>query len=280
MSDKRYNPQESRRKERGSGRSSGGRARTRFDVTATERSALPRALPRVPRLLALGVPLAIALAAGAVWYGGPAWRVNEIDVIKNDAVPREQIIGASGLQNEHFHFVDLAAAAKRIDDLPGVEAAQVTCEWHGSAQCVIAIQPAKPLAIWLAAAGNVWTDYEGKVQRAPGQMAAKYTIRVEDGEVPPIGVPLDPRLLRALIDLESLPVEMRGTAGRLAFSQEFGLMFDNAQGARVRLGLADRDGAMLEKARLAQVLAEQLSAKGITPRIIDVRFARAPYYIK
>ena len=280
MSDKRYNPQENRRKELGAGRASGGRARTRFDVTATERSAQPRALPRVPRLLALGVPLAIALVAGAVWYGGPglARQRDRCDQKRRRAARADH--RRERIAERTLSLRRSGGGGQRIDDLPGVEAAQVTCEWRGSAQCVIAIQPAKPLAIWLAAAGNVWTDYEGKVQRAPGQMAAKYTIRVEDGEAPPVGVPLDPRLLRALLDLESLPGGMAGMTGRLAFSQEFGLMLDNAQGARVRLGLADRDGAILEKARLAQVLAEQLGAKGITPRIIDVRFARAPYYIK
>ena len=264
----RYNPQKNRRSSN----------RTRFDVATAERAQ--RAVVRVPVIKpALVAVLALAILAmlGVAWYNGPAWRVSEISVTNNEGIPMEQIIGASGLQNEHYQFVNLTEAAQRIDDLPGVDAAQVTCMWRWTATtCQIAVQPAQPLAIWTSTRGNVWTDFEGKVQRAPDQLAARLSIRVEDGEAPLIGVPLDAPMLTALTDLSTVQPAVR----KLLYSQEFGLMYDDERGARIRLGAGLHEGEILDKMRMAQILTTQLTQQGVQARIIDVRHPAAPYYIK
>jgi cell division septal protein FtsQ len=263
----RYNPQKNRRQQR----------RSRFDVAAAERAQraaarMPIIKPALVGALAIAVLLMIAIA----WYNGPAWRISAIEVRNNDAVPVEQIIGASGLQGEHYQFADLSGAAARVDELPGVEGAEVTCSWFWSTSCQIAVQPAQPLALWQSPLGNVWTDFEGKVQRAPEQLSARLSIRVEDGPAPAIGVPLDAGMLRALTELSAGQPQLK----RLYYSQEFGLMIEGDRGARIRLGSGESDGAILEKFRLAQTLSAQLRDKGVTPRIIDVRYIKAPYYIK
>jgi cell division septal protein FtsQ len=208
------------------------------------------------------------------WYSGPTWRVANVRVVNNAAIPGEQIIGVSALQGEHYQFVDLAAAAARVDDLPGVDAAQVTCRWWGSAECTIAVQPAQPLALWESAEGDVWTDYDGKVQRALGKLEARLRLRVESGTPPSLGADVDESLLRALREIVTLP------AGpvKLSWSEEFGLMYESADGVLVRLGGAERTGAVREKMALAQSLAATLAGRGIRPRVIDVRQLEAPYY--
>jgi hypothetical protein len=138
------------------------------------------------------------------------------------------------------------------------------------------VQPAKPLAMWASGLGNVWTDYEGKVQRAPDQLAAKLLIKVTEGEPPPIGVPLDPAILQGLTDI----VSSQPNLTRLEYSQEFGLMIKNDRGAKIRLGNAEHPGALMEKLQLASSLAKQLGSQGVSPRIIDVRHVKAPFYIK
>jgi cell division septal protein FtsQ len=265
----RYNPQKHRRKQRHS----------RLHIAAAERAErtaqrLPTVRPALIGMLAIAVFALIAVA----WFNGPAWRVETINVRNNEGVPVEQIIGASGLQGEHYQFVDLQGAAGRIDELPGVEGAEVTCSWFWTTSCQITVQPAQPLALIQSAARNinVWTDFEGKVQRAPQQMNARLQVRMEDGEPPPIGVPLDPELLRALTELSANPAG----ATRLLYSQTYGLMVENERGVRYRLGVAESEGAILEKLRLANTLAEQLGSKGVQPRIIDVRYLKAPYYVK
>jgi cell division septal protein FtsQ len=265
----RYNPQRNNKHQK----------RTRFDVARAERAtSQPIRLPRIRLgMVAVGVVL-LAVLGGGIGYQGDAFRIRDIQVTNNTGVPMEQILGASGLQGEHYQFADLEAAAKRIDDLPGVEAAQVNCEWNMTTRCVIVVQPAQPLAIWLAPNGNVWTDYEGKVQRAPDQMAAKLTIKVEDGEPPTVGVPLDERMLRALNELVA-ETNQRPLA-RILYSSRFGFMMTNERSRLVRLGASEREGAMRQKLQTAKALDDQLMAQNISPKVIDVRFANAPYYIK
>jgi cell division septal protein FtsQ len=263
----RYNPQKHRKNQR----------RTRFDVAVAERAgkALPRLSFAQPRLVVglLGVLLVIGVAA---WFNGSAWRITDIQVLNNEGVPVEQVIGASGLHNEHYYFASLEQAAKRIDELPGVDAAEVSCSWLWKTSCKIIVQPAKPLAMWASAQGNVWTDYEGKVQRAPEQMTTQLLIKVPEGEPPAVGVPLDENMLRALTEIAT----SQPTLARLEYSQEFGLMMKNTRGTRVRLGGAAYDGELIEKLRLAAELSEQLNLQGVAPRVIDVRFVHAPFYIK
>jgi cell division septal protein FtsQ len=260
----RYNPQKHGKQKR----------RTRFDVAQAERvQAAPIALPRIRPALILALFAMTALLGGAVWYSGDAWRIGQIEIRGNEGVPAEQIIGASGLQGEHFHWADLQKAAVQIDALPGVEASRVDCEWRVQTRCSIQVKPAQPLALIRSNAGNVWADYEGKVQRAPEQLSAALTVQVTDGETPAPGVPMDPALLRALTELSVIK-----PGGRYEYSSAYGLIFVNERRSLVRLGTASRDGLMLEKIRLANGLAEQLNARGIIPGVIDVRFVRAPYY--
>lgn len=229
---------------------------------------------RVPWRLFAAVTGVACVAAAAAWFTGPTWRVADVRVVNNGVIPGEQIIGVSALQDELFQFIDLQAAAARIDDLPGIDAVDVTCRWWGGVECTIAVLPAEPLALWESAEGDVWADYEGRVQRALGPLDARLRLRVESGSPPPLGADVDEPLLRALQEIVELPAAPTG----LSWSDEYGLMYDEADGTRVRLGVAERPGAIREKVTLARSLAERLASRGERPRVIDVRFPEAPYY--
>ena len=250
-------------------------SRTRFDVVLTQR-ARHRWVHRLyaRRWVVAIVLLVISVAAGLRWYSGESWRIADIRVQNNTGVPVEAIIGASGLQGDHFHFADLDAAARSVDDLPGVEAATVTCRWEWRTVCVIVIQPAQPMAVWQSQSGNVWNDFEGRVQVAREGVPARLTIRVEEGPPPALGSRLDRRLLRALNEL----IAAQPNVTRYSYSPRFGLMWTDERRRRVRLGDAPYDGAMSDKLRLARALQRQLTEKGIEVRALDVRFPEAPYY--
>ncbi|MCS7056232.1 MAG: hypothetical protein NZM18_08710 [Thermoflexales bacterium] len=250
--------------------------KTRFDVALAQRAGRHPAHWVRARWSALATVICLAAAVlGAQWYGGEHWRIGEVTVQNNGGVPVEAIIGASGLQGEHFHFADLDAAAKAVDDLPGVEAALIKCRWEWRAACTITIQPARPMALWQSRSGNVWNDFEGRVQIGQENMPAQLFIRVEDGALPTPGSRLDPRLLRALNEL----IAVQPNVTRYSYSSQFGLMWMNDRKWRVRLGDAPYDGAMSDKLRLAQALQKQLVDIGIEARILDVRFLEAPYYV-
>lgn len=262
----RYRPQRDRRPA----------SKTRFDVALAQRAQRRSARrSRVQGWVLAAAVCVIAAALGARWYSGESWRIGDIVVQNNGGVPVEAIIGASGLQGEHFHFADLDAAAKAVDDLPGVEAALVTCRWEWRTTCTITVQPARPMALWQSPNGNVWNDFEGRVQVARENVPAKLFIRVEDGALPALGSRLDPRLLRALNEL----IAAQPHVTRYSYSSQFGLMWINDRKWRVRLGDAPYDGAMSDKLRLARALQKQLVDKGIEARVLDVRFVEAPYYV-
>lgn len=260
----RYRPQRNRRPS------------TRFDVALAQRAQRqPRRVARAPLALFGGLLALILAVVGARWYTGDDWRLNAFEVRNNTGVPVEAIIGASGLQGEHFQSADLNKAAAAIDDLPGVEAAQVTCTWEWRARCEILIQPARAMVFWESARGNVWNDYEGKVQRAMDAIPAKVTVFVEDGEPPALTERIDPRLLRALNELTALQPDVE----RYLYDAQYGLIWMDGERWRVRLGVADYDGAMSDKIKLARALRQQLEEQGVRVRVLDVRFVGAPYYI-
>ncbi len=251
-------------------------SRTRFDVALAQRARRrPAHRVRIRWWMAAAV-LFVAAVAGVRWYGGESWRINDIEVQNHAGVPVEAIIGSSGLQGEHFHLADLDAAAKAVDDLPGVEAVLITCRWEWRTTCVIAIQPARPMAVWQSRSGNVWNDFEGRVQVAREGMPAQLFISVEDGALPQPGSRLDARLLRALNEL----IVAQPNVKRYTYSSQFGLMWTTDRKWRIRLGDAPYDGAMSDKLRLARALQKQLVGRGVEARVLDVRFVEAPYYIE
>lgn len=225
----------------------------------------------------MALVLVVALAAGgAAWFFGEGWRINQIDVQNNTGVPVEAIMAASGLQGEHYLFIDLDKAARQIDDLPGVEAARVTCKWQMQATCAVLIQPARAMALWESGYGNVWNDYEGKVQQATDGMTTKVRILVEDGRPPALDKSIDPQLLRAVNELIALQPDVT----RYVYSQRYGLVWKVGDKLQIRLGVAGYDGAMSDKLKLVRGLRQQLAAQDAKVSVLDVRFPEAPYYVK
>lgn len=261
-------------------------ARTRFDVARAAGRVSRRRAPataRLSRAARLGIGAVAVLAAvivlGARWFTGDAFIIaaDSIRVHNNQAVPPAQIIGASGLAGEHFAFVDLNAAAKRIDDLPGIDAAEVTCTWEGTVTCAIVAQVSQALALWETPQGLVWIDRSGKVQQALGDMPASLRLRSEarDGAGPQTGQTIEPALLRTLTELADLNPDAR----LYVYSARYGVTYAEEGGWRVRLGWSERDGDMAEKVALARLLRAQLAGDKLLPGVIDVRYVEAPYYV-
>ena len=265
----RYNPHRPDRK-----------GKTRFNVALAQRSRAQRGpavrLPPASGVVVVVLLVLIVIGATTAWFFGRDWRIDKIDVQNNGGVPVEAIIGASALQGEHFQFVDLDLAAKRVDDLPGVEAARVTCHWMWRTDCTILVQPARAMAMWETPHGNLWNDYEGKLQLANDNVSAVVYVRVEDGDPLALGQSLDRRLLRALNELIASQPDVK----QYVYSQQYGLVWINEDKQRVRLGWAEYDGVMNTKLKLARALHKQLSAQGMNVSVLDVRFAEAPYYIR
>jgi cell division septal protein FtsQ len=252
---------------------------TRFDVALRQRRATtvngPRLSSRLRFVLAFVVVLAGASAAGLSWFWSDAWRVSAITVRNSTSVPMDRVMAASGIQGEHTQFVDLAAAAQRINELPGIEAAKIACSWDGA--CEIAIKETSAIAVWQSGAGQVWVDGERKVQqladKAPAQSAL--VVRVESGSLPSTEKLMDARVARALTELSSVQPDVK----QYVYSPEFGLSFTRF-GHTVRLGVSEYAGAMRDKLDALSKLETWLTAKNIQARVLDVRFPEASFYMK
>jgi cell division septal protein FtsQ len=261
------------------------KSRSRFEVATNSLQA--KRIARVSdgdgaplpfhRGLIVGVLLVALLVLFVVWFLGEDFRVHDILVQNNQGVPVQQIKGASGLMSEHILFVDLNTAAKRIEALPGVNAAQVSCTWKIG--CEILVQPSIGIAMWQSttdSANKVWSDEQGRVQKALGETPVKVNIKVEDGSTPVLGAPIDDKLSRAIKEL----LVIQPTVTRYSYTSQYGLMFTDSHGWKVRLGVAEHDGIMRDKLTLMKEISDQLTVKKLTPKVIDVRFVEAPFYEK
>ena len=261
------------------------KSRTRFEVAAhTMQGKRIRAqhdglvvLPPVRKGVVVALLLCAVTAVLITWLMGDDFRIHSITVENNQAVPATQIMGASGLTDEYILFADLTAAARRVQALPGISASKITCVWREG--CVILVQPSPAVAVWQSATDNtdkMWSDGQGKVQKALGDVKAQLNIQVEDGSLPTLGAPIDDQLSNSLNQLLALQPGVTN----YEYSKQYGLMFADARGMQIRLGVAAHEGDMRDKLVLVKQISDQLAAQKIAPQIIDVRYMGAPYYIK
>jgi cell division septal protein FtsQ len=235
----------------------------------------PRISSRLRNVLAAVVVLVGGTIAGLSWFWGDAWRVNAISVRNNTSVPVDRVIAASGIHGEHTQFVDLAAAAERIDELPGIEAAKITCTWRGA--CEIAIKETSAIAVWQSEAGQVWVDGERKVQLVADKAPARdaLVVWVESGGLPSTEKLMDAQVMRALTELSALQPDVK----RYVYSSEFGFTFTRF-GYTARVGISEYVGAMRDKLDALSNLEKWLTAQNIQARVLDVRFPEASFYLK
>jgi hypothetical protein len=257
---------------------------TRYDIAgvSTRQGASTRRARRgvdataVVGLAALGVA-AILIVIGVRWFTGPAFLIapERIRVENNEGIPAGTIMAISGLVDEHVLFADVTAAAARLDEAPGIDASEVSCEWSGQAMCRILVKVALALAVWQTPAGVVWMDGGGRVQVGTGDVPGALAIRAESGETLAPGTRVAPALLRALGELQDL----QPTTQPYSYSARYGIMYTDELGWRIRLGVAERDGDIGRKLALVKQLRDQLTARGTTPGTIDARYVDAPYYL-
>jgi hypothetical protein len=231
-------------------------------------------------LAALGVAAMLAVI-GVRWFTGPDFLIapERIRVENNAGIPAGTIMAVSGLVDEHVLFADVAAAAERLNAAPGIDAAEVSCEWSGQAACRILVKVSLALAVWQGPAGVVWVDGGGRVQvgtgEAPGDVPGAVQVRAEPGDMPEPGTRVASDLLRALGELHDL----QPSTQPYSYSARYGLMYTDERGWRIRLGVAERDGDIGRKLALVKQLRDQLNARGTSPGTIDARYLDAPYYL-
>lgn len=264
------------------------RSRVRYDsmISSTMNEARyqethkPIQLPsRLKVSIAIFVLLAGVVYFAARWLSSDTFMIKTIRVVNNRNVPAEDVIKASELQGKHIYSVllqpsKLDQSVERIKTVAGVDGARVECASSPQVECALIVQPAQPLAILQTKQGAIWLDRQARAQKVSEEISPLIKLKQEPG-TPPLSQTyvMTQSLVRALTELETLDTGV----GEYYFSEQYGLSFDQ-RGARVRIGVAETEGAMRLKLELAKQLRVQLESKNVAPKMIDVRFVERPYY--
>jgi cell division septal protein FtsQ len=112
--------------------------------------------------------LGILLAASLLSYGAPPllrrlefFRIRRVEIAGLQYLAPAKVINALGLDSGSSVFDDLAAAARRVRALPGVQTAELSRRLPGTLE--VAVEEAVPVALSPSGQGMVLLDSSGKV---------------------------------------------------------------------------------------------------------------------
>jgi cell division protein FtsQ len=218
--------------------------------------------------------IAALLLAALGWmayalFTSPNFYVYDVEVQGNSVVTPEEVYAASGLEGMSVFWVNPAAIAQRVEELPNVKAAQVKVRLP--ARVVVAVQERAPALVWQTGEARWWVDGEGTVVPLRAEIPDALTIVDADAQPVSAGQVLDPSILEATQALRQLLPELRV----LNYSQATGISFKTREGWPVYLG----DGRqMMAKLTVLVTLRKDLLARGASPEFIDVRYVDKPFY--
>jgi len=226
---------------------------------------------RIPWKLVL--PLAVVLA-GALWlWLDNQWYLMEerlqVSGVSTRNVAREVALASDLLGWHGFLLRPEAAAARVLEQVPGVTRARVTCQ-RFPAECTIAVVERMPALVWATGAVTYWGDRDGKLFPAQG----------ERPDLPLIRGPLPDDLKDDVISTDILEginalITLGIPANQFEYNPKRGLIWTDTEGRRIAFGT----GADME-ARWAiyHTLIAHLESKSVFPWAVDVRFPKGPTY--
>ncbi len=222
----------------------------------------------LPRVCA-GAVLAAAIGLIAYMFASPEFYVWGAELEGARWVQVSDVMQAAGLEGMSIFYVDPGEAARRLEAMPQIARAEVTCDLPARVRVVV--EERKPAAIWQNSGVQYWVDEEGVLFPRGGELADPLIIVEQGGPARAAGDRVEERVVRAAGRLAELIPGVRV----IGFSPAEGLFFDIPQGYRV-LTRPERD--MEEVAAALQSLLEKLSREGIAARVLDLRYASRAYW--
>jgi hypothetical protein len=203
--------------------------------------------------------------------------VYEAKVLGSDRVAPDDLFDASGLDGLHVLWVDPAKAEEKISRaFPTLRRAEVVCGLP--AKCTFTVMQREPEIVWrevgdAESVGKVWwIDAEGVVFPVDGTFPGRFEVR---GPLPRDADEDDRLQDRIRVALAELLAAETDVSKLFYYIPGRGLVFTDARGGRIVLG---EGTGVAERLRVLNSLVDSLEARGLTPRVVDVRFPQAPYY--
>lgn len=226
---------------------------------------------RIPWPLVL---LVVAVASVTLWMTfADDWFLDSPQDIRvagnvSTAVARD-VIAASDLYGMHRLHMKLQDAEQRVlENVVEVSACTIRCQIFPT-RCVYYVTERSPVLIWIAGGEQFWVDAEGIVFAAPREREG---VPYVQGLLPVAQRKFVLQQVIAGIDaLTGYGVETEVWE----YSSERGLIWTDAAGRRVAFGVGSD---MQPRLRTYQQLLSYLEDRGISPAVMDVRFADGPTY--
>lgn len=202
-------------------------------------------------------------------FATEAFYVYEARVVGNQLVPAEEIYQSSGLEGMSIFWINPAQVEATIASLPNIKEARVHCRLPN--RVTIEVVERQPQVIWQQGEKRYWIDEEGAVLPARGELTEATVIVDLDGRPIQPGDRIDPRVIAGAQQLRSLLPELT----TVQYASHTGLSLQGEQGWPIYLGQGED---IEQKVAIMKALLQEITAKGIHPQFIDLRFKGRPYY--
>ena len=250
------------------------------------RSRHPRQVFRTSAVRSLGRLHPVALEAGTVggtktvsgllfvllcgalcyFFYSYTFYVYDVRVTGARVLSFEQVFQASGVDEVSVFYLKPAEIEARLEQLPWVREAHVRCTLPDRVH--IALQEREAALVWERDGKSWGIDDQGML--LPLTQVPHVALWVEDHcSMSMAERPGSALVASALAIREALP-----GVSRLVCDSAYGFVFPSPGGYDVRLG----EGDIGQKVSLWQTLEARLSAGGVQPLYVDLRFPRSPCY--
>jgi cell division septal protein FtsQ len=224
--------------------------------------------PREPiRVSWKAVVISVAvLALGLwVWLGDP-WYLMLDDVrfhgVSTLDLKKEILIAADILGWHSFAIRPAKYQEKVLASCPELRDLQIDCRIF-PASCDFHADERVPVLVWVSGVSSAWVDDEGAFFPVQNPRADLPVVR---GPLPESG---DSEAMQPILQGVTALVELGLPADDLVYSPQRGLIWTDDAGRRVAFGVGSE---MQPRWEVYQRLSSHLDRRGISPRVIDVRF--------
>jgi hypothetical protein len=230
-------------------------------------------LRRMPALLLL---LGLVVAVGYV-SADAKFFVYEASVVGAKYVDAGRIYEAAGIHEQNIFWIHPRHVAQRIIELDGIRTVRVRCDLPAKVR--IEVEERTPALVWrsLSQEKDFWLDRDGIVLPYGGDPHAPETLYVIDADArkidtgqrlqPDAVVPSVLQLARALPDVKIF-----------YYRADRGLSFIQQEGSRKWPVYVGGIEDLARKIEVMRALNGHLSARGIQPKYVDVRWSDRPVY--
>lgn len=235
----------------------------------------------VSAVTALGLVLAVILLLTL-----PIFRISSAVVVGNSRVSSEEINTALGLSGDSIFLVRPQDAALRLPVLlPALKSVEIKVALPN--KVLVTVTERQPVILWQQGEGYTWVDSEGIAFQPRGSADGLVNVIGVDTPVVELPEPVEgeetqlvtaprPFMHKELVDSIMILAAAVPPGSTMIYETEHGLGWTDSLGWKAYFGTGMKD--MPLKLKVYQELSKSLVERGITPELVSVEYAEAPYY--